>query len=118
VPGFDLAAGAEGARRLLALPEPPSALFAIADTLALGALQFIKASGRKVPEDFALVGFNDIPLAALVEPALTSVAAPAEELGRQAMGMLRELIAGRPPAQREIVLPVSLAVRESCGSHS
>jgi len=118
VPGFDLAAGVEGARRLLALPDPPTAIFAIADTLALGAMQFIKSTGRQVPGDVALVGFNDIPLAALVEPTLTSVAAPAQELGLQAMGMLQDLIAGKRPAQQEIVLPVSLIVRESCGGHT
>lgn len=117
VPGFDLAAGAEGARRLLALQEPPTALFAIADLLALGAMQFIKATGRQVPGDVALVGFNDIPLAALVVPGLTSVASPTQELGRQAMGMLQDLIAGRQPAHQEIVLPVSLVARQSCGEH-
>lgn len=62
-------------------------------------------------------GQNDIPAAALVDPPLTTVAAPAREMGAQAMRMLKELIAGRPPALAQIVLPVSLLVRASCGVH-
>jgi DNA-binding LacI/PurR family transcriptional regulator len=114
-PGFDLASGDAGARRLLALPQPPTAIFAIADTLALGALSAIKQAGRRVPQDIALVGFNDIPLAALVEPPLTTVAAPAIELGRTAMSMLQDLIAGGKPPTERVVLPTTLVIRQSCG---
>jgi DNA-binding LacI/PurR family transcriptional regulator len=117
VPAFDMAAGAEGARRLLALNPPPTAIFAIADNLALGAMTAIKGAGLRIPQDLALVGFNDIPIAGLVDPPLTSVAAPAREMGMQAMRMLKDLIAGRPPAQAQIALPLSLIVRASCGAH-
>jgi DNA-binding LacI/PurR family transcriptional regulator len=115
VPGFDIAPGAEGARKLLALPDPPAAMFAIADMLALGAMQAIKQAGVRIPGDIALVGFNDIPAAALVEPALTSVAAPAVQLGREGMRMLQLLMAGERPPQRQKTLSTSLIVRESCG---
>lgn len=117
VPAFDTAAGAEGAQRLLALSQPPTAIFAIADTLALGAMAAVKQAGLRIPQDIAVVGFNDIPTAALVDPPLTTVAAPAREMGTQAMSMLKELIAGRSPAQAQVVLPVSLLVRASCGVH-
>jgi DNA-binding LacI/PurR family transcriptional regulator len=117
VPAFDMAAGAAGARRLLVLNSPPTAIFAIADTLALGAMAAIKGAGLRIPQDMALVGFNDIPTAALVDPPLTTVAAPAREMGVQAMRMLKDLIAGRSPAQAQVVLPVSLLVRASCGVH-
>jgi len=117
VPGFDMAAGREGLRRLLALEQPPTAVFAIADTLALGALAEIKSAGLRVPDDIALAGFNDIPASGLVEPPLTSVAAPVREMGARAMRMLQEQIAGRPLAQMQVVLPVALVVRASCGCH-
>ncbi len=115
VPGFDMLSGAQGARKLLSLPEPPTAIFAIADLLALGALQACKQARLRVPEDLALVGFNDIPSAALVSPSLTTVAAPAVQAGREAMRMLQFLIAGEQPPQREMLLSTTLVVRESCG---
>ena len=117
VTGFDVAAGREGIRRLLALAEPPTAVFTIADTLALGALAEIKAAGLRVPDDVALASFNDIPTAGLVDPPLTSVAAPVREMGAQAMRMLQEQIAGRPLDHLQVMLPVSLVVRASCGLH-
>jgi LacI family transcriptional regulator len=114
-PGFDMISGAEGARKLLAQKEPPTAIFAIADMLALGAMQAIKQAGLRIPDEIALVGFNDIPTASLVEPALTTVAAPAVQLGREAMKMLQILIAGEQPPQRQLTLSTSLILRESCG---
>lgn len=118
VPGFDLASGAEGARRLLALRERPTAIFAIADMLALGAIKAIKNAGLRIPQDLAIASFNDIPAAALVEPQLTTVAAPTVQLGKEAMKMLQVLIEGKEPPQREIVLPAHLIVRQSCGEHA
>jgi len=117
VQSFEIASGAEGARELLALPGPPTAIFAIADMLAFGALRAIKESGRRVPDDVALVGFNDVPLATLVDPPLTTVAAPTVKMGHQAMKMLRALIAGKPPSRRRVILPTSLVVRRSCGCY-
>jgi len=118
VPGFDLASGAEGARRLLSLRERPTAIFAIADMLALGAMTAIKAAGLRIPQDMAITSFNDIPAAALVEPQLTTVAAPTFQLGQEAMKMLQMLIEGKKPPQRECVLPTHLIVRQSCGEHA
>jgi DNA-binding LacI/PurR family transcriptional regulator len=115
VPGFDTDSGAEGTRKLLALREPPTAIFAIADQMALGAMRAVKQAGMRVPGDMALVGFNDIPTASLVEPALTTVAAPTTQIGREAMKMLQILIAEKQPPQRQIILPTTLIVRESCG---
>lgn len=115
VPGFDMVSGAEGARKLLAHKEPPTAIFAIADMLALGAMQAIKQAGLRIPGDIALAGFNDIPTAALVEPALTTAASPTVQLGREAMKMLQTLIAGERPPQRQRTLSTSLVIRESCG---
>jgi LacI family transcriptional regulator, repressor for deo operon, udp, cdd, tsx, nupC, and nupG len=117
VPAFDMAAGMAGVRQLLALTQPPTAIFAIADTLALGAMCAIKAMGLRIPQDIALVGFNDIPTAELIEPPLTTVVAPAREMGADAMRMLQSLIVGKQPAHRRLVLPTSLIIRQSYGIH-
>lgn len=117
VHGFDMMAGAEGGRMLLARAHPPTAIFAIADTLALGAISAIKNVGLQIPQDIALVGFNNIAIAGLVEPPLTTVASPAREMGREAMKILQRLIAGKKPGNRKVVLPISLVIRKSCGAH-
>jgi len=117
VNGFDMDAGETGARQLLALSQPPEAIFAITDLLALGALRAIRSAGLRVPQDFALAGFNDIPQSGLVDPPLTTVAAPVRQMGQEAMSMLQALIATEQPARRQVVLPVTLVVRQSCGCH-
>lgn len=113
VPGFDIKAGSLGMRKLLSLTVPPTAIFAFTDLVAFGAMQVIKEKGLRIPEDLSIVGFNNIPAAELVEPTLTTVAAPSLKLGQTAMKMLQELINGTVPEEREIVLPVSLVIRQS-----
>ena len=112
---FELQSGVEGGRKLLALEKPPTAIFAISDMLAIGAMQAIKSAGLRVPQDIALAGFNDIPLAGLVDPPLTTVKAPAEAAGREAMKMLRQLIEGKRLDRECVLLPTALVVRQSCG---
>lgn len=118
VHGFDVTAGSEGARMLLARQQPPTAIFAITDLLAIGAMRAIQQAGWQVPQDLAVAGFNDIPLAALVSPPLTTVSAPAYQMGLEAMKMLQSLIAGKLPSQRQILLPTALVIRQSCGHHT
>jgi DNA-binding LacI/PurR family transcriptional regulator len=113
--GFKLESGIEGMRRLLALPRRPTAVFTIADTLALGVLNATKEAGLRIPEDIALASFNDIPLASMVQPALTSVTSHPEQAGIQAMDMLQKLISGKRPAKRHLLLPTDLVIRQSCG---
>lgn len=115
VPSFDIQAGAEAARKLMRLPERPTAIFTISDTLAIGALQAIKQAGLRIPDDIALVSFNNIPAASIVEPGLTTISAPTQDLGREAMKMLRILVQGENPQCTHLTLPVSLVKRESCG---
>ena len=115
VNGFGVQAGIAGARRLLSLDEPPTAIFSIADTLALGVMQAIKAADLHIPENVALTSFNNIAYAELADPPLTTVAAPVREMGVKAMEMLRDLIAGRNPAKRKVLLKTSLIIRQSCG---
>jgi LacI family transcriptional regulator len=112
---FELESGKEGALKLLASTHPPTAIFAVSDLLAIGAMQAIKSAGLRVPEDIALAGFNDIPLAGMLGPALTTVRAPAEDSGREAMKMLHQLIEGGRPNKECVLLPTTLVVRQSCG---
>jgi LacI family repressor for deo operon, udp, cdd, tsx, nupC, and nupG len=117
VPGFDMRSGELGTQQLLALDEPPTAIFTIADTLALGALKALKESGRRVPEDMALASVDNIAVSELVEPGLTTVALPARQMGVEAMQMLQTLMDGKKLAVEQKVLPSELVIRQSCGCH-
>jgi DNA-binding LacI/PurR family transcriptional regulator len=117
VDAFTVGAGRAGLARLAELPDPPSAVFATAEVLALGALQEARARGMEVPGDMAIIGYTDSPAAALVEPPLTMVSVPAREAGLRAMRTLLARMAGRNPSPRRTVLEVGLVVRGSCGPH-
>ena len=100
--------------RLLALAEPPTAVVASGDTLAMGAIAACRATGRRVPDDIALVAFDDPVFGGLVDPPLTALRRSDYELGREAAQLLLEGLSGdvQTPAVR---LPVELVVRRSCG---
>lgn len=109
--GTDYADGSEAAGALLSLRQPPTAVFAVADTLAIGAIKAFRRAGRRIPDDIAVVGFDNVPLAQVFEPGLTTIAQPMRELGAGAAELLLELLSGGTPAPR--TLPHSLVVRES-----
>ena len=100
---------------LLNLPNPPDALFAMNDPTALEALNVAKRRGLSVPDDLAIVGFSDDPMSALIEPGLTTVAQPVNEIGQQTANLLlRQLQAKEGEFEPErIILPTSLIVRGS-----
>lgn len=114
---FSVDAGRTGLSRLLESSAPPSAVFAAGEVLALGVLQEARARGLDVPRELAIVGYADFPAAALAEPPLTMVSAPATEAGLRAMRTLQALMAGKKPRPRRTVLDVELVLRGSCGSH-
>ena len=93
----------------------PTAILAMSDVLALGALQAASELGIGVPERLSVVGFDDSPAAVFATPALTTIAQPHEEKGRLAAEWLLEAIAGVPPRRRrrKAILPTELVVRES-----
>jgi DNA-binding LacI/PurR family transcriptional regulator len=115
VPAFTIEWGYRAAQQLLDIARAPSGIFGAADVLAIGAMQAIQARGKGIPGDVAVVGYNDIELAALVHPPLTTVSAPAYEMGVQAMTMLRQLHGGLLLEPNRIVLDTELVVRSSCG---
>lgn len=108
--------GYSAMQALLDLAEPPTAVFAAADQIALGAIKAVHERGRRVPEDIALVGFDDIGVAAQVHPALTTVRQDKEELGRVAGEALVRLIENPGSTAPILTLPTELMIRESCGS--
>jgi LacI family transcriptional regulator len=110
---FYTASGYAAARRLLALREPPTAIFAASDLMAVGALQAAREAGLHVPEDLAIVGFDDVPLASLVEPALTTIRQDKHGLGRVAGEALFALIDSPNARPASVTLPVELVVRGS-----
>ncbi|MDQ3995828.1 MAG: LacI family transcriptional regulator [Gemmatimonadota bacterium] len=114
---FTEASGHEAARRFLALETRPEALFASNDSMAIGALSALHEAGVRVPEDVAVGGFDDIPMARYTTPPLTSVRVPMGQLGERAVRCLVDAVSadGGHPARRE-TLPTELVVRASCGS--
>jgi DNA-binding LacI/PurR family transcriptional regulator len=113
---FTADGGRAAAVALLAGGSRFSAVVAANDLMAIGAMEALRAAGRRVPADVAVVGFDDITFASLVSPALTTVAQPKYRMGQLAMERLLELMAGASPAGQRTVLEPRLIVRESCGA--
>lgn len=93
--GFDAAAGRDGVERILSKRPFPDAIVATNDFAAIGAMGGIRDRGLRIPEDVALVGYNDTPLAASISIPLTTVHSPMHEMGRRALEMLVDVLAGR-----------------------
>ena len=105
--------------RLLELRERPTAVFTVNNLVALGAIEAVRAGGLDVPNDVALVCFDDIEYASRLYPFLTVLQQPAETFGTVATQLLLERIHGRGPARRNVVvLPGEFIVRKSCGASS
>ena len=92
------------------------AVFCTSDTVALGAKAAIRERGFNIPRDIALVGFNDLPFARYIEPPLTTVHLPAQEIAQRASEILIKLLNGELPDEKHVVLGTELVVRSSCGA--
>jgi LacI family transcriptional regulator len=112
--------GVEGMNRLLAMPQPPDAVFSASDFSAAGALQVLKERGLQVPKDMALVGFSNELFSRLTEPMLTSMDQHCELMGRTATHLLLQIMEeqGQHFAPRHIVLQPELYVRASSSRQS
>jgi DNA-binding LacI/PurR family transcriptional regulator len=97
---------------LLALPDPPTAVFCYNDMTALGVLRAAHVQGVKVPEDLSIVGFDDLFLATYTQPQLTTVRQPMQRMGRMAMESLLRLMSGEASGEA-VKVPAELIVRES-----
>jgi LacI family transcriptional regulator len=111
---FDEPSGYRAMRRLLR--HDLQAVFASNDSMALGALRALDEAGLRVPDQMALVGFDDMPFAATTKPPLTTVHQPIADIGEAAARMLLELVEDGSAEPRQVILPTRLVVRESCGS--
>ncbi len=108
---FGEASGAAGMTRLLDEHPDLDAVFVASDAMAAGALRVLHERGRAVPEDIAVVGFNDVVTAQHTQPRLTTVHQPIEALGREMTRMLVRLINGERPTP--LILPTELVIRDS-----
>jgi LacI family transcriptional regulator len=105
--------GEAAAALLLDLPDPPTAVFAFNDNMAIGALRAARARALSVPADFSVVGFDDSELATAATPALTTVRQPLAEMGRMAVTLLLRLLENRRGERMSIELQTRLIVRDS-----
>jgi LacI family transcriptional regulator len=112
---FTMQGGIEAVQRLLALPDPPTAIFSCNDNMAIGVIQAAVEHGLTVPRDLSVVGFDDVAAAALVTPPLTTVRQPLQDMGRAAVSLLDRLIEGRPIEAMRIEVATRLIVRASTG---
>lgn len=112
---FSLQSGFQAAGDLLALPNPPTAIFCENDEMAIGAMQRIKQQGLHVPADISVAGFDDISFAAFADPPLTTIAQPAEEFGRTAVRLLIDVLEGKLSKAPKVILPFDLVIRASTG---
>ncbi len=111
---YDQASGYRAMRKLLALQKRPTALFAANDNMAHGALMAIRDARLKVPEDIAVIGFDDLHIASLSTPRLTTMRQPLYQLGKAAVSLLSERISDVKAKPRKIIIEPDLIVRESC----
>jgi LacI family transcriptional regulator len=110
---FEIDMGLRAARRLLDLHEPPTAIFAFNDNIAIGVLQAARERGVRVPEELSIVGFDDVEAAEIVTPQLTTVRQPLAEMGRMAVSLLERLIEGQRIEALHVELRTQLVVRQT-----
>ena len=108
--------GERGALQLLTLENPPTAIFIMDGTMAIGALQAIERLGLRCPEDIALACFDDFVWASIMRPRLTVVDQPTYEIGQHAARLLFDRLQNRERAPKEIRLPTKFIIRESSGA--
>lgn len=116
VEAHDIASAESAMKELLSISDRPTAVFTMNNLITVGVLQALDQAGLNVPQDMAIIGFDDFELAAVLHPRLTLVRQPAAELGERATELLLNQLAGHWPTEpQRIVLNTELMVRESCG---
>jgi LacI family repressor for deo operon, udp, cdd, tsx, nupC, and nupG len=113
--GFSLESGGRAADLILSHKQKVTAIICASDELAIGAMRSIRMHGLKIPADISVVGFDDISFARYTDPPMTTVAQPRDDLGREAMLMLLQILGDPKTPVRHAVLPTQLIVRGSTG---
>ena len=97
------------------LPHQPDAVFVASDAMALGALHALRHAGVAVPDDIAIVGYDDLPAAAIAMPPLTTIRQPIRRFGVLAVETLMDIIENGAEPPRRVILPTELIIRQTCG---
>jgi LacI family transcriptional regulator len=113
---FEYASGYRETCGLLELAAPPTAIFVANDVMAVAALKALHERGVAVPAEMSVVGFDDVEIAAWINPALTTVRQPLAKMGTFAATMLLQLIDGNELASNRVELATELIVRQSCAA--
>ncbi|WP_430971733.1 LacI family DNA-binding transcriptional regulator [Sunxiuqinia rutila] len=111
---FFMKDGMEGAKKLMALPQKPDAILAVGDDVGIGAIKYLKGAGFRVPEDVAVVGFDNDPMGVAIDPELTTVSQPIELMADVSWQMLLAKIDASETRVEEQILPTSILRRQSC----
>lgn len=94
----------------------PTAIFVASDTMAEGALRALRDAGLRVPQDVAIVGYDDMPHASRTTPPLTTIRQPTDQMGSLAVDTLIDIIHNPGVHKRHVILPIEMVIRESCGA--
>ena len=111
--GHTLQSGYQGARKLLAQGNLPTAIVAANDILAIGAIKYFLQHQINIPDQMAVIGFDNIPLSLMYEPALSTVALPMQQIGREGIHLLLTRINNPTSRNKQIILNTSLIIRNS-----
>jgi LacI family transcriptional regulator len=98
------------------IPHTPDAVFVASDTMALGAMRALREAGKRIPDDIAMVGYDDMPFATRTDPPLTTVRQPIHRAGFVAAETLMDMIQEQDSTPRRVILPTELVIRDSCGA--
>ena len=116
--GFEQEAARRATGELLDRAPELDAIFAASDLMAAGVLQALRRAGRRVPEDVAVVGYDDSLIASSTEPPLSSVRQPTEDMGREMARLLLAVISTPSPVARRVILDTQLVIRQSSGGEA
>ncbi len=111
---YSYESGEEGAKHLMSIAKPPTAIMCANDSMAIGAMKAIHENRLNIPDDISVVGFDDINVATQVFPPLTTVKAPIKEIAANSVDMLVSIINGKDLDYRHTILPTQLIIRSSC----
>jgi LacI family transcriptional regulator len=112
---FTSDSGFEAMNQLLELPDPPTAVFVASDVVAIGAMGAARVRGLRIPDDVAVIGFDDVSIARYVEPALSTVRLPAYDLGWHVGQLALRLVNQERPENDRTLLAPELVIRDSSG---
>jgi DNA-binding LacI/PurR family transcriptional regulator len=111
---YSYESGERAGKYFASLPSPPTAIMCANDSMAIGAMKVVQESGFKIPADISIIGFDDVLVASMVYPPLTTNAAPIEEMAKKAVEILLAEIGGRISVFQHVILEARLIKRASC----